>query len=116
VTMSKVLKGFVEGPTGVKIIRDADSKLDYIVDLSKWLSGDTLSAVSYEVSGATVNSCVVNVAPLSIEDYGTISAGKAVVTWLQGGATGVNGHLKLHVTTVAGREDDFTYQLVTRPG
>ena len=64
--MSKVLKGFVEGPTGVKIIRDADSKLDYIVDLAEWLSGDTLSAVSYEVSGATVNSCAINVAPLSI--------------------------------------------------
>ncbi len=114
--MSKVLKGFVEGPTGVKIIRDADSKLDYIVDLAEWLSGDTLSAVSYEVSGATVNSCTINVAPLSIADYGTINVGTAVITWLQGGATGVNGHLRLHVTTVAGREDAFTYQLVTRPG
>jgi len=114
--MSKVLKGFVEGPTGVKIIRDADSKLDYIVDLSEWLSGDTISAVSHEVSGATVNSCTVNAAPLSIVDYGTINSGTAVITWLQGGVTGVNGYLKLHVTTAGGREDDFTYQLVTRPG
>lgn len=114
--MSKVLTGFVEGPTGVKIIRDADSKLDYIVDLSDWLSGDTLSAVSYEVSGATVTSCTVNVAPLSVEGYGTINPGTAVITWLQGGVTGVNGHLKLRVTTAGGREDDFTYQLVTRPG
>lgn len=114
--MAKIVKGFVEGPTGVRIIRDADSKLDYIVDLSKWLSGDTLSAVSYEVSGATVTSCTVNVAPLSIEGYGTINVGTAVITWLQGGTTGVNGRLKLHVTTLAGREDDFSFQLVTRPG
>lgn len=114
--MPKVLKGFVEGPTGVKIIRDADSKLDYIVDLSEWLSGDTLSAVSAEAVGATVSSCTVNAAPLTIEDYGVINVGTAVVTWLQGGTTGVGGHLKLHVTTNGGREDDFTYQLVTRPG
>ena len=114
--MATIVKGFVEGLTGVRIIRDADSKLDYIVDLSDWLAGDTLSAVTSEVVGATVTSCTVNVAPLSIEGYGTINVGAAVITWLQGGATGVNGHLKLHVTTLAGREDDFSFQLVTRPG
>ena len=114
--MAKILKGFVEYLAGVRIIRDANSKLDYIVDFSDWLAGDTLSAVTSEVVGATVTSCTVNVAPLSIEGYGTISVGTAVITWLQGGATGVNGHLKLHVTTLAGREDDFSFQLVTRPG
>ena len=114
--MATIVRGFVEGLTRVSIIRDADSKLDYIVDLSDWLAGDTLSAVTSEVVGATVTSCTVNVAPLSIEGYGTISARTAVITWLQGGATGVNGHLKLHVTTLAGREDDFSFQLVTRPG
>ena len=78
--MVKIVRGFVEGPPGVKIIRDAASKLDYIVDLSDWLAGDTLSTVTSDVVGATVTSCTDNVAPQSIEGYGTNSAGAAVIT------------------------------------
>lgn len=112
--MTKIVRGFVEGPTGTRIIRDAESKLDYIVDLTDWLSSNTIASVTYEVSGATVVSCAANQAPLTIPEYGEISVGRAVVVWLSGGVTGVGGFIKLHVVTSGGQENDFTFQLVTR--
>ena len=114
--MTKIAKGFVEGPTGTRIVRDAESKLDYIVDLTDWLSGHTIASVTTASSGITVVSCLANEAPLTVPGYGEIGVGRAVVIWLAGGATGVGGYITLRVTTTGGQEDDFTYPIVTRQG
>lgn len=98
---------------GKVITRDPDDVLDYVIDATGWLNGDTLSSVSFTVKGVTVDSCSINAAPVVVNPTRTIAVGRAVVFWLSGGWPGVDGEITIHITTSGGRQIDRTYQINT---
>jgi len=105
------MRGFTGNP--VRIVRDEDDIDVYYVDLSIWLAGDTLTgATVINESGVTVDSVTVLSAPVTIPNYGDISASSAVVVKLSGGARGVSGRFDIRVTT-ATRSRDIGYGVDT---
>lgn len=75
--------------------KDVDAVLDYTVDWSAWLDGDTISTSTWEADdGITIDS-------------DTNTATTATV-WLSGGTLGATYRITNHIVTAAGREDDRT--------
>jgi len=93
--------GFTQDATSGKwsIPKDPDAVLDYVENWAPWLDaiGDSLSAHSVTVTGAVLDSSIIN--------------GKTVVAWISGGQAGVNATVRFHITTAGGRQDDRTFTL-----
>jgi aryl-phospho-beta-D-glucosidase BglC (GH1 family) len=82
------------GPTRVPA-KDPDSVLDFKVDWSEWLDGDTIATAVFLVdSGIT-------------EDSSTNSDTAATI-WLSGGTAGVDYNVVSRITTAQGRTADRT--------
>ncbi len=82
-------------------IKDPDAALDYEVDWSAWLDGDTITALTVTAgAGITVDS--------SSHDNTTTTA------WVSGGIDGVNYAVRFRVETTDGRIDDRTITLLVR--
>lgn len=107
------MRGFITTGDTAHIERDDDDVLDYVLDYTDWLQGDTLSAVDAVASGVTLGNVSVNAAPITV-DGESVAAGKAVVFWLSGGTSGVRGSLSIKITSAAGRVRDETYPVITR--
>lgn len=77
-------------------IKDADAVLEYVIDWSAWLDGDTIATSAWEADddGITIDS-------------DTNTATTATV-WLSGGTLGATYRIANHIVTAAGREDDRT--------
>lgn len=79
-------------------VKDPDAILDYQVNWSAWLSGDTIQTSTWQAeSGITIDS-----------DSNTTTA---ATVWLSGGAAGNTYDVTNHIVTAAGREDDRTIQI-----
>lgn len=96
------MRGFTGNP--VRIVRDEEDIDTYRVDLSDWLAGDTLATVTVTKEvGVTVDSAEIIATPVSIPNYGSISASSALAITLSGGVQGVAGVVQVKVTTAQGR-------------
>lgn len=69
--------------------KDPSENLDYQIDFTKWLGGDTIQSQVVTADGVT---------------KGAVSESGGVVTvWLSGGQAGTTGRVTVTVTTVGGR-------------
>jgi hypothetical protein len=89
---------FTQGPNSV---------LDYGVLLDVWMApGDSLASVSFtEPTGA-----------ITVISQGPNTDGVTAVAWLEGGTSPGTYIVNCHVTTVAGRQDDFQFSLIILAG
>lgn len=78
------------------IDKDPNAVLDYSLDLAEWLAdiSDTLSLLTMESDGVTVNSSAID--------------GSNVVAWVSGGTVGEPASVTFRFTTTGGRTDDRT--------
>jgi hypothetical protein len=74
--------------------KDSQAVLDYSVDWTEWLDGDTIATSSWTVAGD---------ADLTIT-ASSFSGGVATV-WLSGGSTGKSYRVTNKITTAQGRTD-----------
>lgn len=82
-------------------IKDPNAVKDYEFDWSAWLDGDTIATSTWTVaSGLTKDS-----------DSHTDTVAKV---WLSGGTAGTSYTITNRITTVAGRTDDRTRNILVR--
>lgn len=82
-------------------LKDPDAKLDYVVDWSAWLDGDTISSSSWIVpDGITLES--------------DVHTNTTSTVWLSGGTPGDTHHVVNRIATAGGRIDDRTIIVVIR--
>lgn len=82
-------------------VKDPSAVLDYYMDWTPWLAGDTLSTSAWVATGT-----------VTIRDPGIV--GSVTVIWVEGGTAGELIDLTNHVITTAGREDERTLRLIVR--
>jgi hypothetical protein len=81
--------------------KDKDSLLDYQIDWSRWLDGDTISSSTWTANGDIVIDSNSNTATTA-------------TVWLTGGVVGKNYRLTNHIITAAGRAEDRTITVKVR--
>lgn len=82
-------------------VKDPDAKLDYYINWTSWLAGDTISLSTWvSTDGVTLSAETV--------------LGGVTRVWVDGGTAGAVVALTNHITTAAGREEDRTLYLVIR--
>lgn len=84
-------------------VKDPAAILDYFMDWTAWLAGDTLTDSLWTATGSTT---VVLSAPAVV---GTITS-----VWVEGGDAGELVDLTNHVVTAGGREDERLLRLILR--
>jgi len=82
-------------------IKDPDALLDYVIDWSDWLSGDTIADSEWIVPDGLVN----------VDDSFTDAA---TTIWLSGGTAGRKYSLTNRITTAGGRVDDRSIGVMVR--
>ncbi|MBI3146108.1 MAG: hypothetical protein HYZ18_12800, partial [Pseudogulbenkiania sp.] len=91
--------------------------LDYVLDFTLWLGGDTISTVTSSASGVTVDSAIVNSIALTVTENGfsrTVAVGNAVVLWLSGGTEATPGKVDLRIVTAGARQRDVSIRMLPR--
>jgi hypothetical protein len=76
-------------------MKDPDAKLDYKIDWSDWLDGDTISASTWTV-------------PAGLTKVSDTFSNTTATIWLSGGTAGLHYEVTNRITTGAGRIDDRT--------
>lgn len=84
-----------------QLFKDPGATLDYAVDWTQWLAGDTLTASSW-------------VGPAGITLDSPSRTGTVATIWVSGGTDGDDYVLTNHVTTADGRIDDRSLILHVR--
>ena len=85
---------YVSGSGRLKAEKDPDAILDYTLDLTDWLAGDSLDSLTVTVQNLTlIRSEIV---------------GDKAVAWVSGGTVGTQGEVQFRFATIAGRQDDRT--------
>lgn len=74
--------------------KDPNAVIDYTIDWSRWLAGDTLSGAVWT---STSSDLTIN--------FSTTDQTRSQV-WVSGGIDKARYYLTCHVTTAAGRQDD----------
>ncbi len=82
-------------------MKDPQAKLDYGIDWSAWLDGDVIIASAWSSD-----------AGLIVEANSFTST--VTTVWLSGGTVGASYRVTNHVTTQAGRENDFSIVIVVQ--
>lgn len=81
--------------------KDPDAVLDYLIDWTAWLDGDTIATSTWTVeTGLTKDS-----------DSNTTTT---TTIWVSGGTAGTNYEATNHIVTDGGREDDRTLTFIIR--
>ena len=83
--------------------KDPDEVLDYSIDWSDRLDGDTIVSSTWEIVSGTV-----------VEGVNTRTS-ETTTVWLSGGAAGENAEIHNRIVTAAGRTMDQTVYLRVRP-
>lgn len=76
--------------------KDPDAILDYAVDWSRWLAGDTIAASVWIV-------------PTGLTKVSETSTATKAIVWLLGGSAGVTYTVTNRITTAAGRTEDRSF-------
>lgn len=100
--------------------QSAPDRLDYVMDLSRWLPDDDtlVSATAVRLSGdVEITPVAINPTPLRVRErnwHREIPASRAVVVWATGGTAGVESTVRVSFETAAGRRDavDFALMIV----
>lgn len=104
------ITGFRTDRLGAWIEHDPDSRLDYSLDWSEWLSsGDTLSTSTWTVSTITGDT-----APLDVESVNTNTQTGITTAIISGGTAGNTYTVKCAVETGSGLIDERTFRLIVR--
>lgn len=82
-------------------VKDPDSVLDYRVDWSAWLDGDTIIASTFTPADDTLT--------VDLDLFTTTTA----TVWLSGGTLGKTT-VTNHITTAAGRQNDYTLKFTIK--
>ena len=82
-----------------RYLKDPNAKLDYQIDWSTWLDGDTISASSWTVPDGVVNDDDSN-------------SDTAATIWLTGGTAGTEYEVVNRIVTAGGRQDERTITIV----
>lgn len=82
-------------------IKDPDAFLDYTLDWSQWLQGDSILSTSFTITG---DDAVLQIG------FATTTPTTATV-WLSGGTDGALYGVTCEVTTAQGRIDDRSFQI-----
>lgn len=90
--------GFQTDIEGYWISKDPDAVLDYTIDWTAWLSGDTISSAVWAVPTGLV------------KDQQSETATAATV-WLSGGTADAEYVVTCHIITAAGREEDRSFRI-----
>jgi len=83
-------------------IKDPDAVLDYAVDWTTWLDGDTIVASTWILDEGIT------------EHTNTTFTTKNTILWVSGGTVNMAYLAVNHITTAAGRENDQTIRLQIR--
>lgn len=83
---------------GIQIRQDPDAVLDWQLDLTDWLEGDTIQSATVDGGGLTVGNVV--------------TTDTSITVWLSGGTAGTNYTVRIRFTTTAGRTDDRSITVV----
>lgn len=78
--------------------KDPDSILDYSIDWSNWLEGDTLQSVDWFL-------------PAGITKENQSNTTTVATVWLSGGADGNVYNIVCRIVTAGGRTDEVTIRL-----
>ena len=78
-----------------KMLKDPDAILDYRVDWTEWLNGDTISNSQWIV-------------PSEMTLQSSTNDATSATAWLSGGVVGSSHDVTNRITTAAGRTDDRT--------
>jgi hypothetical protein len=81
--------------------KDPEAVLDYVLDWTDELDGDTITSASWDVP-----------AGLTLDNESNTTT--ACTVWLSGGVTGTNYRLVNEVTTAAGRTDQRTVSITVK--
>lgn len=79
-------------------LKDPDSTIDYQVDWSEWLAGDTISSSSWVVPSGLTNESATN---------STTTA----TLWVSGGTKGSQYTVTNRIVTAAGRTVDRSFKI-----
>jgi hypothetical protein len=82
--------------------KDPEAILDYYIQWSTWLDGDTISTSEWTVPDGIT------------EDSDAKTSAGLITIWLSGGALDANYQLVNHIVTAAGREEDQTITIAMR--
>lgn len=78
--------------------KDPDAVLDYMVDWTNWLAGDTIATSTWSAdTGITIDS--------------NTNTTTVATVWLSGGVAGEQYQVTNHIITAMGREDDRTIRI-----
>lgn len=80
----------------ITFTKDPQATLDYQVDWTSWLAGDTIATVTWAV-------------PASITQTLVTQTTTTATIWLAGGTIGTSATIVCHVTTAGGRTDDRSF-------
>lgn len=79
--------------------KDPNATLDYLVNWSTWLNGDTISASTWAIpSGLT-------------QPFSATNTTTTATVWLAGGTAGDTYSVVNHITTAGGRQNDATLKI-----
>lgn len=78
--------------------KDPDAKLDYKIDWSDWLDGDTISTSTWIV-------------PSGITEESSTNTNTTTTIWLSGGTHAVKYKVVNRITTAAGRIEDRSFHV-----
>lgn len=96
-----MISGFRRDAAGFYIEKDPDSVLDYVVDWTDWLNGDTISTADFTVAAGLTRNSQSNTT-------------KTATVWLSGGTVGQSVDVRCRITTAGGRTDDRTFRVIVR--
>ena len=82
--------------------KDPGAMLDYYLDWTAWLAGDTIVTSTWTATGGTV----------MLSDEAIV--GSVTQVWAGGGLAGELIDLTNHIVTTEGREDEQTLRLILR--
>lgn len=80
--------------------KDPDAFIDYTIDWSRWLSGDTITNAIWFADSPDIT--------IAFSNHDTVSS----QVWVSGGKDGARYVLTNRITTVSGRIDDRSIELI----
>lgn len=82
-------------------IKDPNAKVDFGIRWAEWLDGDTIQSAAWTVPAGLTNAA---------ESYSSDTA----YIWLSGGTAGSTYPVQCRISTVGGRIDDRTIQIIVK--
>jgi hypothetical protein len=79
-------------------MKDPNAVLDYSVDWTRWLNGDTIATSAWTV-------------PAGLTKVSDTSTTKAATVWLSGGTIGQSYTVTNRITTAGGRTEDRSFDV-----